>query len=99
MSPTGPPPAEAIQQYRELMQNSQRMAAKIAELETDRNEHRLVEDTLRPLDADRRAYRLVGSVLVERNVGEVLPSVAMNRENVSRQSLLLRPLSSVSSHV
>ena len=49
----------------------------------DRNEHRLVEDTLRPLDGNRRAYRLVGEVLVERTVEEVLPSVMTNRENVS----------------
>ena len=52
-------------------------------VEMDRNEHRLVEETLQPLDPDRRAYRLVGSILVERNVGEVLPSVTSNRENVS----------------
>ena len=44
---------------------------------------RLVEETLKPLDPDRRAYRLVGGVLVERTVKEVLPSVANNRENVS----------------
>ena len=49
----------------------------------ERNEHRLVEDTLRPLDGSRRAYRLVGEVLVERTVEEVLPSVTSNRENVS----------------
>lgn len=45
---------------------------------------RLVEKTLEPLDPDRRAYRLVGGVLVERTVKEVLPSVTTNRENVSQ---------------
>jgi hypothetical protein len=49
----------------------------------DWNERRLVEDTLRPLEGSRRAYRLVGEVLVERSVAEVLPSVVSNRENVS----------------
>jgi prefoldin subunit 2 len=44
---------------------------------------RLVEETLTPLDVKRRAFRLVGGVLVERTVGEVLPSVVSNRENVS----------------
>ena len=44
---------------------------------------RLVEKTLEPLDPERRAYRLVGGVLVERTVKEVLPSVTANRENVS----------------
>ena len=44
---------------------------------------RLVEETLTPLDPSRRAFRLVGGVLVERTVGEVLPNVAQNRSNVS----------------
>lgn len=55
---------------------------KIAELEVDRNEHVLVEDTLKVLDGDRRAYRLVGDILVERSVKEVLPSVTSNKDNV-----------------
>jgi Prefoldin subunit len=44
---------------------------------------RIVEDTLKPLDPERRAFRLVGGILVERTVKEVLPSVTSNRENVS----------------
>lgn len=101
--------------YRALMQECQQLTTKIAELETDRNEHkyvssfvlgfllpccvvmcfprlhssppilfRLVEETLEPLDPDRRAFRLVGGVLVERTVKEVLPSVKQNRENLDQ---------------
>ena len=70
-------------QYREIMQECQQLMQKIAELEVDRNEHVLVEETLKPLDGGRRAYRLVGDVLVERTVEEVLPSVTSNKENVS----------------
>lgn len=77
------PPQEEIQKYRSLLQESQRLSSKIAELEMDRNEHRLVIDTLEPLEPTRKAFRLVGSVLVERSVGEVLPSVVANRDNVS----------------
>lgn len=77
------PPPEVIRKFNELTQESNRLAQKIAELEFDKNEHRLVEDTLKPLDGKRRAYRLVGEVLVERTVDEVLPSVANNREKVS----------------
>ena len=75
-------PAAEIQKYRELVSESQKLTAKISELEMDRNEHRLVEETLTPLDGKRRAYRLVGEVLVERSVEEVLPSVTTNRQNV-----------------
>ena len=55
---------------------------KISELETERNEHDLVIKTLTPLDNDRKCFRLVGGVLVERTVGSVLPSVISNKENL-----------------
>ena len=58
-------------QYRDLMAECQQLMTKVADLESDRNEHILVEDTLKPLDGGRRAYRLVGDVLVERTVAEV----------------------------
>ena len=45
---------------------------------------RLVEKTLEPLDPNRRAFRLVGGVLVERTVKEVLPSVTQNRLNLDQ---------------
>jgi prefoldin subunit 2 len=70
--------------YRELTQEAQQLLAKVTELEIDRNEHKLVEETLEPLDGDRRAFRLVGGVLVERTVAEVLPSVKSNRENLDK---------------
>ena len=44
---------------------------------------RLVEETLKPLDPKRRAFRLIGGVLVERTVEEVLPSITDNLSNVS----------------
>jgi len=72
-----------MQKYRELLAECQKLLGKIMELEQDRNEHLLVEETLKPLDPSRRAFRLVGECLVERTVGEVLPTVATNRENVS----------------
>jgi prefoldin subunit 2 len=77
------PAAQPAVQYREIMSECQRLMQKIAELEVDRNEHVLVEETLKPLDPSRRAFRLVGEVLVERSVAEVLPSVTANKENVS----------------
>uniref|UniRef100_A0A7S1GN53 Prefoldin subunit 2 n=1 Tax=Cyclophora tenuis TaxID=216820 RepID=A0A7S1GN53_CYCTE len=83
MATTAVPQAVA-QKYRELTQDCQQLMSKIAELETDRNEHKLVEETLEPLDPDRRAFRLVGGVLVERTVKEVLPSVRTNRENMEK---------------
>mmetsp|Transcript_77956 Transcript_77956/g.117293 ORF Transcript_77956/g.117293 Transcript_77956/m.117293 type:complete len:122 (-) Transcript_77956:107-472(-) len=82
-------------QYRELMAECQRFMTKIAELEVDRNEHALVEETLKPLDPKRRAFRLVGDVLVERTVEEVLPSVTANKENLEGTIQTLRDRLSV----
>jgi hypothetical protein len=48
----------------------------------DWNEHRLVEDALRPLEGSRQAYRLLGEVLAEHFVAVVLSYVVSNRENV-----------------
>lgn len=45
---------------------------------------RMVVDTLEPMDVGRRAYRLVGGVLVERTVGEVLPTVKANQEGIKQ---------------
>jgi prefoldin subunit 2 len=75
---------EVMAKYRELIQEAQQLLAKVTELEIERNEHKLVEDTLKPLDGNRRAFRLVGGVLVERTVAEVLPSVRSNRENLDK---------------
>jgi len=75
---------EAAAKFRELQSECASLINKITELEMDRNEHRLVEETLTPLEENRRAFRLVGGILVERTVGEVLPSVISNRNNLDQ---------------
>lgn len=42
----------------------------------------LVLNTLGGMDESRRCFRMVGGVLVERTVGEVLPALKTNREGV-----------------
>jgi prefoldin subunit 2 len=74
---------EVVRRYQTMQAEIDKLVEKITELEFDRNEHKLVQETLEPLDVGRKAYRLVGGVLVERTVGEVLPSVKSNKENVS----------------
>jgi prefoldin subunit 2 len=55
---------------------------KITELSMDATEHELVISTLEPLDKARKCFRLVGDVLVERTVGETLPAVLKNKQNL-----------------
>ena len=66
------------------LRNEQRaLANKLSELQMDLNEHNLVIETLDKVEKDRRCFRLVGGVLVERKVGEVEPALVGNRGKVS----------------
>lgn len=70
---------KAFQSYNQLRQEIQQITDKRVELEQQLNEHLLVEETLQNLDGGRRAYRLIGEVLVERTVEEIRPSIHTNR--------------------
>ncbi|XP_057489561.1 prefoldin subunit 2-like [Actinidia eriantha] len=56
--------------------------SKITELEMEVSEHSLVINTIKPLDPSRRCYRMIGGVLVERTIKEVLPAVQRNKEGL-----------------
>ncbi|CAM9250991.1 unnamed protein product [Ectocarpus sp. 8 AP-2014] len=75
---------QIIGTYRGMLGDVNQMRRKISELEQEVSEHQMVVDTLEPLEGTRRAYRLVGGVLVERTVGEVLPTVKANQEGIKQ---------------
>lgn len=54
----------------------------LQELQMELAEHELVMNQLKPLDGGRRAFRLVGGVLMERTVGEVVPELTDTAEKV-----------------
>ena len=56
--------------------------SKINELSNQAKEHELVVDAIKDLDPERKCFRLVGGVLVERKVKEVLPAVKGNKEKL-----------------
>ncbi|EOY18378.1 hypothetical protein QUC31_006535 [Theobroma cacao] len=56
--------------------------SKITELEMEVSEHSLVINAIQPLDQSRRCYRMIGGVLVERTIKEVLPAVQRNKEGL-----------------
>jgi len=45
---------------------------------------RLVLDTLTPLASSRKAFRLINGVLVERTVGDVIPTLKTTSENLKK---------------
>jgi len=70
-----------------LQNDLQALAGKIGELETEAEEHELVLGTLDEAlaaDPDRKCFRLIGSVLVERTVKDVVPSLRTNRDGIKK---------------
>lgn len=81
-------PEVILSTYKNMVSECQQLAAKISELTLERDEHKLVLDQLVKLEPERKAFRLVGGVLVERTVGEVLPPISQNYEGVGIKSYL-----------
>eukprot|EP00887_Chlorella_sp_A99_P006067 scaffold22.g6067.t1 len=68
--------------FQQLIQERDSLGSAVIERQTDVAEHDLVIKTLEPLDGGRKCHRLVGEVLVEQTVAEVLPAVRSNRDNL-----------------
>ncbi|VFV20412.1 prefoldin subunit 2 [Lynx pardinus] len=77
-------PSKVIAGFNRLRQEQRGLASKAAELEMELNEHSLVIDTLKEVDEARKCYRMVGGVLVERTVKEVLPALESNKEQIQK---------------
>ncbi|KAG7005974.1 prefoldin subunit 2 [Physcia stellaris] len=69
---------ELQQQYTNYKNSLQQLAQKIGDVEADTEEHKLVLDTLKPLPQDRKCFRMINGVLVERTVKDVLPALETN---------------------
>ena len=74
---------EVINTFQTLRQEASQLFSKINELENEKAEHALVIDAIKDLDPKRKCFRLIGGVLVERTVEEVLPAVQKNRDGLS----------------
>jgi len=65
----------------------QTLAGKIGELEQEAEEHTLVLSTLDEAlgeEPDRKCFRLIGGVLVERTVKDVVPALQTNRDGIKK---------------
>ena len=79
---------QIIASFNKLQTECNQLRSKVAELDNEMQEHLRVVKTLEPLPASRRAFRLIGGVLVEKTVGEVLPDVKQQQEQLNQ--LILR---------
>ncbi|KAI0720341.1 Prefoldin beta-like protein [Cerioporus squamosus] len=78
---------EIQQQYNRYQNELQALASKIGELEQEAEEHNLVLSTLDEAladEPDRKCFRLVGGVLVERTVKDVVPALKTNRDGIQK---------------
>eukprot|EP00033_Pygsuia_biforma_P000869 GCRY01001008.1.p1 GENE.GCRY01001008.1~~GCRY01001008.1.p1 ORF type:complete len:154 (+),score=18.04 GCRY01001008.1:123-584(+) len=71
-----------IKRFQSMMQEIEQMRIKVGELDSELNEYRLLLDTLSPMNKDRRCWRLIGGVLVERTVGNLEPVIETNRKGI-----------------
>ncbi|KAG2185903.1 hypothetical protein INT43_002341 [Umbelopsis isabellina] len=79
-----PNEAEITQQYNQYKSELQSIASKIGELESEIEEHKLVIESISPLEGDRKCFRMVGGVLVERTVKDVLPALQTNFDGIQQ---------------
>jgi prefoldin subunit 2 len=69
--------------FQALRDEQTQLVQKTQDLEMDLKEHDLVLSTLSTItDKQRRCYRMIGGVLIEHTVGEVVPALQANREQI-----------------
>ncbi|TFK99189.1 Prefoldin [Pterulicium gracile] len=86
-SKSQPSEQEIKQQFQQFQTELQGMASKIGELEQDSDEHSLVLTTLNEVlteEPDRKCFRLIGGVLVERTVKDIVPTLQTNRDGMQK---------------
>ncbi|MCJ1382812.1 hypothetical protein MMC17_005925 [Xylographa soralifera] len=71
-------------QYTTYKNNLQQLAQKIGDVEQETEEHKLVLETLDPLPLDRKCFRMVNGVLVERTVKDVIPALKTNSDGLKK---------------
>ncbi|KAL8985242.1 MAG: hypothetical protein Q9177_004490 [Variospora cf. flavescens] len=76
--------ADLQQQYTTYKNNLQQLAEKIGNVEQETEEHKLVLETLTPLPKDRKCFRMINGVLVERTVKDVLPALQTNADGLKK---------------
>lgn len=79
----GKSPEEILSGFNALRNEQRGLANKLSELTLDANEHRMVIETLQKVDAERKCFRMIGGILTERKVKDVLPLLKENNEQLA----------------
>ena len=79
-------PSEAMQELQraqQLRSQAQALGTRLAELRLEMAEHDRVIAVLRDIDGQRMCFRLIGEVLVERKVMDVIPELEATRAQLA----------------
>uniref|UniRef100_A0A1J3EVE9 Putative prefoldin subunit 2 n=1 Tax=Noccaea caerulescens TaxID=107243 RepID=A0A1J3EVE9_NOCCA len=78
------PPSEqaVLNMYESMRSEISQIYSNVTDLEMQVSEHSLVINAIQPLDQSRKCFRMIGGVLVERTIREVLPAVNRNKEGL-----------------
>lgn len=74
----------AARKFNKLRQEQRDAANKLAMLETDVTENKLVKEALLQVDGERKCFRSQGGVLIEKKVKDVIPALDQNRESLEK---------------
>ncbi|KAL9965524.1 hypothetical protein ACROYT_G029333 [Oculina patagonica] len=74
---------QIVLQFNQMRQEYRSIMGKIGELEMEVNEHGIVIEALKGVEPERRCFRMIGGVLVERTVKDVLPALENNKDQIS----------------
>ncbi|KAL6869973.1 Cochaperone prefoldin complex subunit [Amphichorda felina] len=83
-APAQSPKVDLQATYSNYKNTLQQIAQKIGDIEQEAEEHKLVLETLEPLSEDRKCFRLINGVLVERTVKDVVPALKTNHEGLTK---------------
>lgn len=75
---------EIYSEFQVLRTEQRIMVTKLSEMEAELNEHKIVLETLKTIDPQRKCYRMVGGILCELTVAEVMPTLCLNREKLTK---------------
>ncbi|KAH8379678.1 hypothetical protein KR009_006482 [Drosophila setifemur] len=73
-----------VAQFQQLRNDQRNLANSLNTLEMDLREHKTVIETLQSADPERKCFRLIGGVLCERTVKEVLPQLVENKDFIAK---------------
>ncbi|GAV08827.1 hypothetical protein RvY_18463 [Ramazzottius varieornatus] len=76
--------------FSRLRQEQGSLSDKLAELEADLSEHTLVLQMMEKLEPERKCFRRVGGVLVERTVAEFIPAISDTKTQISNMLVTMR---------